>query len=532
MATAQACAAEDSSCRFERVSLCALGKCSLHKQVGHMTSNARRPLVMVALDGQVKYVNEAFVESLGWSRDALLDVAASSLLAHIPKAVLLDIQKTVRGNRPWIGFLPYRTVTEEIFWARSNIMPSRSGKRAVALIEPVEPAEIVEVAHAYQMMGDTNTGWSIRAGRVTRKRWFSYLPGIARVSLRWKIASIVLGLFLASFVACTVTSKGISPEIVCVFLLLIFVIAGSLLANMFYRPLREITRVAVSLAAGQLDIAPGVPHDDEIGDVQLLLNQAILNLRTTVADVRDGVIHLSSGTGMLSSGNQDLSVRTDQQVSGIQNTAASVEELNATISNNMQSAAEADRLARESTLVARAGGEIVERVIEIMRQVDASSSKSENIIGVIDGIAFQTNILALNAAVEAARAGPDGRSFAVVASEVRALAQRSAAAANEIRILATNSLDLAREGRGVAEKAGARMRETESAVAVVSNLIREIKEACSEQRHGMVQIEKSMAAIDLTTQQNSVLVDAVTSISEEMRERAVGVAQAVSLFDI
>jgi aerotaxis receptor len=321
-------------------------------------------------------------------------------------------------------------------------------------------------------------------------------------------------------------------EIVGVVLFLIFFIAGLQLVNLFYRPLREITRVAVGLAAGQLDMEPHAPGHDEIGDVLALLNQAILNLRTTVADVRDGVIQMASRMGTLSSGNRDLSARTEQQVSSIQNTAASVEQLNATISNNTEAAREVDRLARESTLVARAGGEIVERVIEIMRQVDTSSSESENILGVMEGIAFQTNILALNAAVEAARAGPEGRSFAVVASEVRTLAQQSAAAANKIRVLAANSLDLAREGRGVAEKAGVGMRETESAVAVVSDLMREIKDACSEQRYEMVQIERAIAAIDLATQQNSALVDAVASISEEMRQRVHGVAQAVSLFDI
>jgi aerotaxis receptor len=497
-----------------------------------MTSKARRPLVMVAIEGNIEYVNDAFVESLGWSRDAMLNVAAASLLADIPKAVLLDIQKTVRANRPWIGLLPYRTAAEEIFWARSNLMPSRSGKRAIALIEPIDPAEAVRAAQAYRMMGDANSGWSIRAGRLVRKRWTVDPTGIARASVRLKIASVVLALLLVSLAACFMSSRGIASEIVYAFLLPVFFFAGTLLANMFYRPLEEITRVAVSLAAGQLNIAPGLPNDDEIGGVKLLLNQAILNLRTTVADVRDSVLQMSDRTEILSSGNQDLSARTQQQVSGIQDTAASVEQLNATILNNTASATEADRLAHESTLVACAGGEIVEHVIEIMRQVDESSSKSEGILGVIDGIAFQTNILALNAAVEAARAGSDGRSFAVVASEVRALAQRSAAAANEIRILAMSNLELAREGREVAKKAGAKMRQIESAVAVVSGLIREIKDACSEQREGVNRIEKSIAAIDLTTQQNSALVDTVASISEEMRQSAVGVSHAVSLFDI
>jgi len=498
----------------------------------NMTSDARRPLVMVALDGNVEYVNDTFLESLGWPREAVLNVPASSLLADLPKAVLLDIQKTVRANRPWIGFLGYRTATGDVFWARSNLMPSRSGKRAVAVIEPIEPEDAVDVAHAYRMIGDGSSAWSIHAGRVRRKRWFGSLPGARCASLRSKIACIVLGLFLVSLSACIALSHGMRPELVCVGLLAVFVGAGCLLEMMIYRPLREITRVAIGLAAGQLDISPGLPRHDELGDVLLLLNQAILNLRTTIADVRDGAMRVYSETETLSDGNRDLSERTDQQVSSIQNTAASVEQLNATISNNTDAAREVDRLAQESTAEVRAGGEIVQRVVEIMRQVDASSSESENILGVIEGIAYQTNILALNAAVEAARAGPDGRSFAVVASEVRALAQRSAAAANEIRSLANRSVGLAQEGRGVAEGAGAKMRDTEAAVARVGNLIGEIKDACSEQRHGMVQIEEAITAIDLTTQQNAALVDAVASVSEEIRWRAAGVAQAVSIFDI
>jgi aerotaxis receptor len=224
-----------------------------------MTPNARRPLVMVTLDGQVEYVNDAFVESLGWSRDALLDVQASSLLADIPKRVLLDIQKTVRSNRPWIGFLSYRTATQEIVWARSNIMPSRSGKRAIALIEPIEPPQAADVAYAYQMLRDANANWSIRAGKITRRRWFGSPLGIKRMSLRWKIVGIVLGLFLASLLVCTLASKGVSAAIVCAALLPIFSIAGSVLTRMFYRPLQEITRVAVALAAGQLDIVPSAP---------------------------------------------------------------------------------------------------------------------------------------------------------------------------------------------------------------------------------------------------------------------------------
>ncbi|MGN6319649.1 methyl-accepting chemotaxis protein [Trinickia sp.] len=497
-----------------------------------MTLNARRPLVMVTLDGLVEYVNDAFVDALGWTRDSLRGAAASSLLADIPAAVLRDIQRTVRANRPWIGSLPYRTATGDVLWARSNLMPGRGGKRAIALIEPIEPTQSAQAAQAYRMIDAGQAGWSIRAGKITKRRW-SGAPGwICRASLRGRIASIVCCLYLASLAACVVSSWNISLDIVSAALLPVFGGGGLVLMRLIHRPLQKVTRVAVGLAAGQLDTAPSIPGDGELGDVLMLLNQAILNLRTAVADVRDGVTQVASGTETLAAGNQDLSVRTEEQVSSVQNTAASVEQLNASIFNNSESSAEADRLARESILATRAGGETVERLIEIMRKIDASSSESENIVSVIDALAFQTNILALNAAVEAARAGPSGRSFAVVASEVRALAQRSAAAASQIRVLAGRSLDLAREGRGAAEQATARMRETQAAVAVVSRLIGEIKDACAEQSHGMAQIEEAITAIDVTTQQNSALVDSVAAISEAMRQRATGVTQALSLFDI
>lgn len=497
-----------------------------------MTLDARRPLVMVTLDGMVEYVNDAFVEALGWTRESLRGTAAASLLANIPAAVLRDIQRTVRANRPWIGLLPYRTAAGDVFWARSNLMPGRGGKRAIALIELVGPMQSAQAAQAYRMMDAGRAGWSIRAGRIAKRRWYGAPGWMSRASLRWRIASIVCCLFLACLAACVVSSRNVSFEIVCAALLPVFGGAGLLLMRLVHGPLQKVTRVAVELAAGQLNTAPSVPGDGELGDVLMLLNQAILNLRTAVADVRDGVTQVSAGTATLAAGNQDLSMRTEQQVSSVQNTAASVEQLNASIFNNSESSAEADRLARESTLAARAGGETVERLIEIMRKIDASSSESESIVSVIDALAFQTNILALNAAVEAARAGPSGRSFAVVASEVRALAQRSAAAASQIRVLAGRSLDLAREGRGAAEQATARMRETQAAVTVVSSLIGEIKDACAEQSRGMAQIEEAITAIDLTTQQNSALVDSVASTSEAMRERATEVTQALSLFDI
>ncbi len=248
-----------------------------------------------------------------------------------------------------------------------------------------------------------------------------------------------------------------------------------------------------------------------------------------------GKIKLSSGTittaaGEIASGNSDLSRRTEQQAANLEETAASMEELTSTVKQNAESARQANQLAQGAASVARDGGEVVGEVVVTMQGIEASSKKIAEIISVIDGIAFQTNILALNAAVEAARAGEQGRGFAVVASEVRSLAQRSAEAAKEIKHLIDDSVGKVADGSALVSKAGSTMAEIVTSVQRVTDIMAEISAASQEQSAGIEQVNLTITQMDETTQQNAALVEEATAAARSMEEQAVGLAKAVALF--
>jgi methyl-accepting chemotaxis protein len=234
----------------------------------------------------------------------------------------------------------------------------------------------------------------------------------------------------------------------------------------------------------------------------------------------------------IASGNNDLSARTEQQAASLQETAASMEQLSATIRLNAENAQQANQLALSASGVANTGGETVSRVIATMKGINDSSKKIVDIIGVIDGIAFQTNILALNAAVEAARAGEQGRGFAVVASEVRSLAQRSAAAAKEIKGPISSSVERVEQGSALVDHAGATMGEVVSSIRRVTDIVAEISAASSEQSTGVAQIGEAVAQMDQSTQQNSALVEESAAAAESLKTQADRLVDTVAVFKL
>jgi methyl-accepting chemotaxis protein len=254
------------------------------------------------------------------------------------------------------------------------------------------------------------------------------------------------------------------------------------------------------------------------------------NLASLVGQVRQASDSISTASAQIAAGNGDLSARTESQAASLEETAASMDELTSTVQQNAQNAAQADQLARGTSEVARKGGAVVEQVVGTMGSIEASSRKIVDIIGTIDGIAFQTNILALNAAVEAARAGEQGRGFAVVAAEVRSLAQRSAAAAREIKGLIDDSVAKVSTGSAQVEQAGITIREVVSSVQRVSTMIGEISTASSEQGAGIAQVNLTVAEMDRSTQQNSALVEQALAAAESLRQQAEGLSQTVSRF--
>ena len=302
------------------------------------------------------------------------------------------------------------------------------------------------------------------------------------------------------------------------------------LANNITRPLAVAVRLARQVAGGDLTARIDVRSRDETGELLSALKDMNASLVTIVSGVRRGTDMIATASSQIASGNLDLSSRTEQQASSLEETASSMEELTSTVQQNSANAREANRMAQAASDIASSGGGVVSRVVETMEEINASSRKIVDIISVIDGIAFQTNILALNAAVEAARAGEQGRGFAVVATEVRSLAQRSAAAAKEIKALISDSVAKVESGSVLVNEAGDTMREIVESVQRVTGMINEISAAGEEQRSGIEQVSQAVGQMDQVTQQNAALVEEAAAASQSLQEQAQELAQAVSVF--
>jgi methyl-accepting chemotaxis protein len=323
-------------------------------------------------------------------------------------------------------------------------------------------------------------------------------------------------------------------------LLLGMAIAGLLLASAIAYaitrsitvPLNRAVAVAQMVAAGDLTSTIDANGKDETALLLSALKTMNDNLQSIVHQVRQGTDTIATASTEIASGNLDLSSRTEQQASSLEETASAMEELTTTVKQNADNAREANQLAVSASNVARHGGDVVGQVVDTMESISASSKRIVDIISVIDGIAFQTNILALNAAVEAARAGEQGRGFAVVASEVRSLAQRSASAAKEIKLLIHDSVEKVGNGSKLVEQAGLTMDQVVSSVKRVTDIVGDISMAGREQSNGIEQINQAIVAMDQTTQQNAALVEQAAAAAQSLQDQASGLARVVSIFKL
>lgn len=304
------------------------------------------------------------------------------------------------------------------------------------------------------------------------------------------------------------------------------------IARIVSRPLTEALSIAKRVAEGDLsaDIKPG--SSDETGELMAALKAMNNNLSRIVGEVRGSTAAIHTASDEIASGNLDLSTRTEHQVGSLEKTASAMEELTSTVKQNAEHARQANVLAVSASSIATAGGNVVSKVVSTMDEINHGSRKIVDIISVIDGIAFQTNILALNAAVEAARAGEQGRGFAVVASEVRSLAQRSSSAAKEIKVLIENSVGKVHEGNQLVAEAGKTMNQVLSSVGSVTAIVGEISAATLEQSAGLEEINRAITQMDASTQQNAALVEQATTTAQSLQEQAAKLAHSVGTFKL
>jgi len=335
----------------------------------------------------------------------------------------------------------------------------------------------------------------------------------------------------------TESSSRISSQSVLLLAILVLslgvgIAGAALITKSITGPLEEAVDVARIVASGDLRSQIDASFDDEPGQLLQALKQMNDSLHTTVGRVRTSTETISTASSEIAAGNQDLSNRTEAQASSLEETSSAMEQLTSTVKQNADNARQANQLVVSASGVATEGGQVVERVVETMGSIKDSSRKIADIISVIDGIAFQTNILALNAAVEAARAGEQGRGFAVVASEVRNLAQRSASAAKEIKTLIDDSVGKVDLGSRLVDEAGATMTKIVTSVQQVADIMSEIAAASHEQSQGIDQVNQAIIQMDEATQQNAALVEQAAAAAASMQQQAVDMMDEVSVFKL
>jgi aerotaxis receptor len=497
---------------------------------------AEQTLVSVTdLKGRITYCNPAFIETSGYTREELLG-QPHNLVRHpdMPQEAFRDMWQTIQAQLPWSGLVKNRRKNGDYYWVQANATPMMDGDRLTGYlsVRTAPDAQAVQGAERLysEMREQDRRGhckWTLHRGAVMRQ---DFIGRILRTVLPSTFGQLVMMQVLAWAMLFLGVESGLNHYL----LAILAGIAAALLLrrtwSLTIKPMYGLVVDANRLASG--DLAHRVTLDGKglTGQLQQALMQMSVNLRTVVSDVRTEVENLTNSVREIADGNQDLSSRTESQASSLEQTAASMEEINGTVQQSAESVERGAILARRTAEITTHSNDTVLTLETTMQGIAAASGRIGEIIQLIDGVAFQTNILALNAAVEAARAGEQGRGFAVVAAEVRSLAQRTASAAKDITRLIADSATQVKAGDQQTAQAKASMGEALTSVDNVRALLEEVSAGAKEQKTGVAQVNEAVAHMDSITQQNAAMVEQLAAAAKSVQSQVEGVSNSMRLF--
>jgi len=497
---------------------------------------ADRTLVSVTdLKGRITYCNNAFVEVSGFQKSELIG-QPHNIVRHpdMPEEAFRDMWSTISSRQPWSGMVKNRRKNGDYYWVKANATPMMDGDQITGFLSvrtlPIS-AEINSAEELYSKMRSEHAENKL-VNRLHRGEHYkgSFAGKLSRLLALGVVGQITLVQLLA-FVVVIFDAYLDLPTWTVLAVVSISGLGTLLrLKKAVISPMNSLIIEANRLAGGDLSTKITVGAPDLVGQLQRAMNQMSVNLKTVVTDVRSELDGLTDSVSEISVGNHDLSSRTESQASSLEETAASMEEITGTVQQNAVNADHGTVLATDTSDIARRSNLAVSQVAKSMDEILTSSKRIEDIIQVIEGVAFQTNILALNAAVEAARAGDAGRGFAVVASEVRSLAHRTSEAAKEIRTLISSSAITVASGNAHTKNALERMGEAVASVLKVQSVLTEISTSASEQKIGIGQINEAVSHMDSMTQQNAAMVEQLAAATSSLSDQLVEVSNSMRLF--
>jgi len=492
------------------------------------------------LEGNIAYCNPAFIRASGFSRAELIG-QPHNVVRHpdMPREAFADMWQTIRMGHQWGALVKNRRKDGDHYWVRASVTPVVEHGSTVGFVSVrVKPTrdEVTAADAIYaQMRAGRLHGRKLVNGMVIRTGWRGKLDAWSRLPLTVRGAVVNAGSPAAVLAIAALAERGvptISYWLAAAAAALFAVVSTRRLATQMGQPLQDLSAFAMRLASGDLSADLTVNRRDDLGHLQRALQQLKVNLAAIVLDVRTQLTGVNDAANEIGSSTIDLAGRTEMQAASLEETAATMDQLTATVQANAESSAHALGLSRAAQQAASEGNHMVSQVEQTMAGIATASKRIADITSVIDGIAFQTNILALNAAVEAARAGESGRSFVVVATEVRNLAQRSAQAAREIKSVIDASATEVEKGSTLVSHTAAQVHAIDDAVQRVATIIVEVANASREQADGIRQVTQVVAQLDSATQQNATLVEQSASTAQNLSAQAIVLNDAIRLFTV